>query len=182
VPKPKAPLVTIDKTKLKLKGTIYFNTDTAELQSRSEPLLTEVADTLLRNPALLRLEVQGHTDNVGAADHNRELSAKRAESVRDWLVRAGVSGDRLTAQGYGSDKPIAPNIGPGGRAKNRRVEFVILEREQVQGAPTPEPAATRKPWAAKPTAPKAPAVPGAAPAAPTPAPAAPAPAPAAPKP
>jgi outer membrane protein OmpA-like peptidoglycan-associated protein len=155
LPKPKAPLVTIDKTKLKLKGTIYFNNDTAELQSRSEPLLAEVADTLLRNPGLLRLEVQGHTDNVGASDHNRELSTKRAESVKDWLVRAGVSRDRLVSQGYGSDKPIAPNIGPGGRAKNRRVEFVILEREQVQGAPAP--AAAPKPKAAKP-----------APAAPTP--------------
>ncbi|MEY4514164.1 MAG: hypothetical protein RLZZ450_6286, partial [Pseudomonadota bacterium] len=150
-----------------------FNTDTAELQSRSEPLLTEVADTLLRNPGLLRLEVQGHTDNVGAADHNRELSAKRAESVRDWLVRAGVSADRLTAQGYGSDKPVAPNIGPGGRAKNRRVEFVILEREQVQGAPAPAP----KPKAPKPAAAaKPPASPAATPAAAAPAPAAPAPA------
>jgi len=155
LPKPKKPLVTIDKTKLKLKGTIFFNTDTAELQSRSEPLLTEVADTLLRNPALRRLEIQGHTDNSGAAEHNRELSTKRAESVKDWLVRAGVPRERLVSQGYGSDKPIAPNIGQSGRAKNRRVEFVILEREQAQGAPAgvaPRTPAPAKPKAAKPAA------------------------------
>jgi len=181
LPKPKKALVTIDKTKLKLKGTIYFNTDTAELQSRSAPLLTEVADTLLRNPGLLRLEIQGHTDNVGAADHNRELSTKRAEAVKDWLVRAGVPAERLFSQGYGADKPIAPNIGQAGRAKNRRVEFVILEREQVQGAPAAKPkAAPAKPKVTKPAAaapgPAAPASPPAAPAAPA------APAPAAPKP
>jgi outer membrane protein OmpA-like peptidoglycan-associated protein len=127
--KPKVPLVTVAKTKLTIKGTIYFNNDNAELQSRSEPLLTAIADTLLRNPGLKRVEVQGHTDNSGAAEHNLELSNKRAAAVKDWLVRAGVEQDRLVAQGYGSSKPIAPNLGAVGRAKNRRVEFVILERE-----------------------------------------------------
>jgi OmpA-OmpF porin, OOP family len=128
--KPKVPLVTVAKTKLTIKGTIYFNTDTAELQSRSETLLTAIADTLLRNPVLKRVEVQGHTDNVGAAEHNQQLSLQRAEAVKDWLVRAGVEPDRLVAQGYGSSKPIAPNLGNAGRAKNRRVDFVILERGQ----------------------------------------------------
>jgi OOP family OmpA-OmpF porin len=126
--KPKVPLVTVAKTKLTIKGTIYFNTDTSELQSRSEPLLTAVADTLLRNPNLRRVEVQGHTDNVGAAEHNLELSRQRAIAVQDWLVRAGVEPERLLAQGYGASKPIAPNLSNAGRAKNRRVAFVILER------------------------------------------------------
>ena len=130
LPKPKVSAVTIVKDKLKLKGTIFFNTDTAELQTRSEPLLTEVADTLLRNPSLKTVEIRGHTDNAGTPEHNRELSIKRAEAVKDWLVRAGVSQDRLTAQGYGSDKPIAANVSQAGRAKNRRVEFAITERTQ----------------------------------------------------
>ncbi|HEX5659983.1 MAG TPA: OmpA family protein [Polyangiales bacterium] len=126
--KPKVPLVTVAKAKLTIKGAIFFNTDTAELQSRSETLLTAIADTLLRNPTLKRVEVQGHTDNLGAPERNQELSLQRAEAVRDWLLRAGVEADRLVAQGYGSTKPIAPNLGNVGRAKNRRVEFVILER------------------------------------------------------
>jgi OmpA-OmpF porin, OOP family len=126
--KPKLALVTVAKTKLTINGTIFFNTDTAELQSRNDTLLTAIADTMLRNPALKRLEVQGHTDNLGTPDHNLELSRKRAEAVKDWLVRAGVEPERLVAQGYGSSKPIAPNLGNVGRAKNRRVEFVILER------------------------------------------------------
>ncbi|HEY6876531.1 MAG TPA: OmpA family protein, partial [Polyangiales bacterium] len=126
--KPKVSLVTVAQTKLTIKGTIYFNTDTAELQSRSEPLLRAIADTLLRNPSLKRVEVQGHTDNSGSPEHNLELSTKRAEEVKDWLVRAGVEPTRLVSQGYGSSKPIAANIGTAGRAKNRRVEFMILER------------------------------------------------------
>jgi outer membrane protein OmpA-like peptidoglycan-associated protein len=131
LPKPKSPLVTIAKDKLQIKSAIFFNTDTAEIQTRSEPLLTEVADTLLRNPALLRLEIQGHTDNVGTPEHNLELSRKRAEAVRDWLVRAGVAESRLVAQGYGSEKPIAPNVTQMGRTKNRRVDFIITERGET---------------------------------------------------
>lgn len=132
MPKPKLSSVKIIKDRLQLKGTIFFNTDTAELQKRSEPLLTEVADLLVRTPSLLRVEVQGHTDNAGTPEHNHELSVKRAEAVKDWLVRAGVAPERLNAQGYGSNKPIAPNINQTGRAKNRRVEFHITERTAPQ--------------------------------------------------
>jgi outer membrane protein OmpA-like peptidoglycan-associated protein len=128
VAKPKKSLVKVQKTQLKLLDMVYFNTDTAEIQARSEPLLTEVADALLRTPEVLRVEVQGHTDNVGAADYNLDLSQRRAEAVRDFLLRNGVEASRLEAKGYGLTKPIAPNKGEKGRSKNRRVAFIILER------------------------------------------------------
>jgi len=128
VPKPRKPLVVVQKARLLLKETVFFNTDTAELQTRSEPLLTEVADALLRTPAVLRVEVQGHTDNVGTAEYNADLAQRRAESVRNWLIGAGVAADRLIAKGYGLTQPIASNKREAGRAKNRRVAFIILER------------------------------------------------------
>jgi outer membrane protein OmpA-like peptidoglycan-associated protein len=128
IAKPKKSLVKMQKTQLKLLDMVYFNTGTAELEARSEPLLTEVADALLRTPEVLRVEVQGHTDNVGEAAYNLDLSQRRAETVRDFLIRNGVEASRLEAKGYGLTKPVAPNKGEKGRAKNRRVAFIILER------------------------------------------------------
>jgi OmpA-OmpF porin, OOP family len=134
VPKPKNALVKVEKTRIQLKETVYFSTGTADIEARSLPLLTEVADALLRTPAIQRVEVQGHTDNVGAADFNADLSQRRAESVKNWLAGAGVAPERLEAKGYGLTQPIAPNKGEKGRAKNRRVAFIILERS----TPTPQ--------------------------------------------
>ena len=94
----------------------------------SEPLLTEIADVLMRNPELLEVEVRGHTDDVGSADANRELSERRADAVKSWLVKAGVERERLLAKGFGMDQPLVPNVTPQNRAKNRRVEFVIVRR------------------------------------------------------
>jgi OmpA-OmpF porin, OOP family len=128
VPKSKTPLVVVQKTRLVLRGTVLFNTGTAQLDARSGPLMTEIADVLLRTPAISKIEVQGHTDNVGAADFNLTLSQQRAEAVRDWLIRSGVAPERLEAKGYGHNKPIAPNVTPAGKAKNRRVAFIITER------------------------------------------------------
>jgi len=132
IPKPKNALIKIEKTRIQLKETVYFSTGTADIESRSMPLLTEVADALLRTPAILRVEVQGHTDNVGAADFNLDLSQRRAESVKNWLVAAGVAQERLEAKGYGLTQPIGPNKGEKGRAKNRRVAFIIQERATPQ--------------------------------------------------
>jgi OmpA-OmpF porin, OOP family len=132
IPKPKNALIKVEKTRIQLKETVYFSTGTADIESRSMPLLTEVADALLRTPAIVRVEVQGHTDNVGAADFNLDLSQRRADSVKNWLVGAGVAPERLEAKGYGLTQPIAPNKGEKGRAKNRRVAFIIQERATPQ--------------------------------------------------
>jgi outer membrane protein OmpA-like peptidoglycan-associated protein len=77
------------------------------------------------------VEVQGHTDEKGTAEYNRQLSQARAASVVDWLVAHGVDSNRLSAKGYGADRPIAENASEEGRQKNRRVEFHILKK----GAP-----------------------------------------------
>jgi len=128
MPLPKVAAVKVKKDKIQIKGTIFFTTDTADIEARSEPLLTEIADAIMRNPEVLKVEVQGHTDDTGTPEHNNDLSQRRAEAVKDWLTKAGVERDRLLAKGYGMDKPLAPNLTPANRAKNRRVEFMILDR------------------------------------------------------
>ena len=79
------------------------------------------------HPTLPPIRVEGHTDSVGAAEFNRHLSRARAESVRAYLMRKGIAGQRLTSEGYGPDRPIAANVNAKGRAQNRRVEFVVAD-------------------------------------------------------
>ncbi|HVE87721.1 MAG TPA: OmpA family protein, partial [Myxococcales bacterium] len=96
-----------------------------------------------------RVQIQGHSDSVGAPAANREISGRRAEAVRKHLIEVnGVEPDRLEAIGYGPDKSVASNDTPEGRAQNRRVEFVITERADEPGerplpplAPPPAPPA-----------------------------------------
>lgn len=102
---------------------ILFDVDKATLRPESDSTLGEVAK-LLQADASLRLEVQGHTDSTGSAERNRALSQQRAESVVAALTGKGIAADRLTAQGYGADKPVADNSTDEGRQKNRRVELV----------------------------------------------------------
>ncbi len=128
VPMPKVAAVKVKKDKIQIRGTIFFTTDTANIEARSEPLLTEIADAMMRNPTVLKVEVQGHTDDKGTPEHNMDLAQRRAEAVKDWLVKAGVERDRMFAKGYGMEKPLAPNLTDAARAKNRRVEFMITER------------------------------------------------------
>ena len=84
-----------------------------------------MAKILSEHAEIARVEIQGHTDDQGSADHNLDLSNRRAEAVRTWLVRAGIAPHRLAARGYGKNQPIATNATAAGRALNRRVQFVI---------------------------------------------------------
>ena len=87
-----------------------------------------MADALTATPAIRKLSIQGHTDDRGTHEYNVDLSARRAKSVRTWLsTNGGIAVDRLESQGFGPDKPIADNATPQGRAKNRRVEFLIID-------------------------------------------------------
>ncbi len=128
IKKPRRPLVRLRRKQIVIRRKINFATDSAEILPQSEALLTEIADVLIRHPEIRRVEIQGHTDNRGRRRHNLELSQRRAEAVRRWLVEHGVEPGRLEAKGYGPDKPLVPNITPGNRARNRRVQFIILER------------------------------------------------------
>jgi outer membrane protein OmpA-like peptidoglycan-associated protein len=129
IARPRTSLVRVGAREITIRRQINFVTDSAEIVADSDALLTEIADVLLRHPEITRVEIQGHTDNRGGHDHNQDLSQRRAEAVRDWLIAHGVDGSRLEAHGYGDSNPIAPNITASGRARNRRVQFIITEHQ-----------------------------------------------------
>ena len=103
---------------------IYFDTGSDRIRPESTPTLKEIAAMLTEHPEL-KLVIEGHTDNVGAAATNQALSDKRAAAVKAALVASfGVDAARLTTKGLGATKPVAPNDTPEGRQNNRRVELV----------------------------------------------------------
>lgn len=106
---------------------IFYNTNSAELKPESRIVVEGFANYLKQNPTI-RVEIQGHTDNVGNPKDNDALSNNRAFSVKALLEEMGVSGKRITAKGFGQNTPIADNNSEEGRAKNRRTEFMILEK------------------------------------------------------
>lgn len=126
--KPKLSLVSVEANEITIKQQVQFGVDTATILAESYALLAEIADVLARTPGLKKVEVQGHTDNTGAPDYNQNLSENRAAAVRQWLVDHGVEGGRLLARGYGESKPLVPNLTPMMKQKNRRVQFIILEK------------------------------------------------------
>jgi len=117
------------KRELDAKGHVAlyvnFDFDKADIKPESQPIIDEIVK-LLRNTPTLNLTIEGHTDSVGAPDYNKRLSDARAKSVVASLTARGVSAQRLTAVGYGQDKPIADNSTDAGRATNRRVELVRM--------------------------------------------------------
>jgi outer membrane protein OmpA-like peptidoglycan-associated protein len=134
-PTPKKPNVAITAKEITIKQQIQFALDSAVILPDSFGILTEIADTMIRHPEIKRVEVQGHTDNSGTPEHNKLLSEQRAEAVVAWLTQHGVGGDRLVSRGYGQDKPLVPNVTAANRAQNRRVQFIILEKEAAPSAP-----------------------------------------------
>jgi len=104
---------------------ILFDTGKDTIKPESEPLLAEIVTLMKSNPGL-KISIEGHTDNVGQPKTNQQLSQKRADSVKKWLVKNGVEAGRLLTKGWGDTKPVADNRTEDGRAKNRRVELVKL--------------------------------------------------------
>jgi outer membrane protein OmpA-like peptidoglycan-associated protein/tetratricopeptide (TPR) repeat protein len=106
---------------------ILYTTNSAEIASESKVILENFAQYLKENPSY-KIQIEGHTDNVGNIKDNEALSTNRAFSVKAMLEEFGVDGKRILAKGYGPSKPLADNNREEGRAKNRRTEFLILEK------------------------------------------------------
>ncbi len=106
--------------------TINFDTDKADLKAADRELLARIAGVLLTSRGF-RLQVFGHTDDVGTVDHNLGLSERRAQSVRDYLVEAGLDPAIVTTKGFGKSKPLVPGTSDAARARNRRVEVGIID-------------------------------------------------------
>lgn len=101
---------------------IQFENNKADLRESSVPTLDEITGILEAEPDL-RIEIHGHTDGSGARSYNQDLSKRRAEAVKAYLVSQGIAAERLTTRGYGPDRPIDSNSTKEGRARNRRVEI-----------------------------------------------------------
>jgi outer membrane protein OmpA-like peptidoglycan-associated protein len=104
---------------------LHFATGSAEIKSSSKVVLQQLAE-YLKNKSSLKIEIGGHTDSDGSDTSNKELSQKRAEAVKAYLTKNGISSSRLSAKGYGESKPIASNETEQGKAQNRRTEVLIL--------------------------------------------------------
>lgn len=128
-PVPKQTLVVLKKEKIEIKKQVHFATAKDVILPDSAPLLDQVASTIISNPKLKVIRIEGHTDDQGDDAYNLDLSQRRAGSVVRALVDRGVEAGRLKAVGYGETKPIESNKKPAGRARNRRVEFMIEEQE-----------------------------------------------------
>ena len=104
---------------------VTFEFDSAVLRPESKQILQDDIQILKENPQI-RVEVQGHTDDIGTAEYNMGLSDRRAQSVKQYLISQGIAASRLTAKGYGESNPRFPNDSDANRAKNRRVELVPM--------------------------------------------------------
>lgn len=107
---------------------VTFELDSARLQPSAVAELNEAVALMNLHEALTRVEVAGHTCDLGPEAYNQGLSERRAQAVRDYLVQHGVGADRLVVRGYGEDRPKVPNTSERNRERNRRVELVVLER------------------------------------------------------
>ncbi len=123
------PLAVYDGDKIDLRGAVNFDTAKATIKRESWSVLDTVARVLRENPQLKRVRIDGHTDSQGSAQLNRSLSKKRAQAVVQYLIEKGIARERFDSEGFGEDQPIADNKTALGRAKNRRVEFTVLESD-----------------------------------------------------
>jgi outer membrane protein OmpA-like peptidoglycan-associated protein len=121
------PLQPIEVNAAIVLHNIFFDVNKYELKPESQIELDKVVQLLQDNPAV-RIQIEGHTDNVGSATDNQKLSENRAKAVISYLNSKGISLTRLIAKGFGATKPIADNTTEEGRAQNRRTELKIISK------------------------------------------------------
>jgi OOP family OmpA-OmpF porin len=121
--------VIIEENSIVILEKIYFETDSAEIQQRSFPIIEAVAATLVGNPHITLVEVQGHADERSSDEYNIRLTRDRAASVVEALVQRGVARERLRSAGYGERCPVDPRHNDTAWEANRRVEFKIIRTE-----------------------------------------------------
>jgi OmpA-OmpF porin, OOP family len=119
--------IVVETSQIKLLEPIQFEYNKAAILSVSFPILDEIVD-LMKERAAVRLGIYGHTDNRGGDAYNKQLSDRRAKSVVQYIVNKGIDPSRMEAEGFGMERPIDSNETDEGRAKNRRVEFKILNQ------------------------------------------------------
>lgn len=130
-PEPEPPRVEVEETRIRVDETIHFELDSAEISPVSDGLLREIAQVMNDNPQITRIRVEGHTDRQGSARYNQGLSQRRAESVVEHLVQHGVARERLEPEGFGFSRPVADGETAEAHARNRRVEFNIVEQQDA---------------------------------------------------
>ena len=126
--------VAVTREAIVILEKVYFDTAEAKIKRVSHPLLDQVVAALRAHTEITLVVIEGHTDSISEPAYNLDLSRRRAEAVREYLIGRGVDASRLEARGLGEDRPIADNETAEGREENRRVEFHVVE---IDGRPAP---------------------------------------------
>ena len=114
-------------TRIELREKVQFARDSDRILDVSHPVLDEAVEEILAEPRIRRIRVEGHASADGNDAHNLDLSARRAQAVRTYLIDHGIAADVLVAEGFGEQQPIADNETEEGREANRRVELHVIE-------------------------------------------------------
>jgi outer membrane protein OmpA-like peptidoglycan-associated protein len=121
--------VVVKRDRIEITDKVYFQFDSDRILPRSYELLDTVAQVINEHTEIPMIFIEGHTDSDGDESYNLSLSDRRAKSVLRYLMQSGVAADRLKAQGFGENRPIADNDTEDGKATNRRVEFRIVDKD-----------------------------------------------------
>ncbi|KIG18224.1 OmpA domain protein [Enhygromyxa salina] len=131
-PPPKPKRVEVTAAAIVINDKILFEVDKAVIRPESFDLMNEITQVVKDNPRIKKISIEGHTDDDGSNKYNKKLSQKRADSVMTYLVEHGIEAERLQAAGFGEDVPLVPNDSDANKEKNRRVEFLIIEQDEVK--------------------------------------------------